>query len=160
MKTTPKPTGPGARPLAKLAGWPRPTRPSRVSPTVEIFPRFGRKTAKKWEYLDSERVQSHLRSAVARWSRPHSGKGFRPSPPESPPAAAPQGSRPLAHARMSASRPQTRSRSASHTTGVGLNGPSPVTLTVEIFPQNRPKWPLLWEYLDSERIQNLRTQAG
>ena len=32
---------------------------------------------------------------------------------------------------------------------------SPVTFTVEIFPQNRPKWPLLREYLDSERATRL-----
>ena len=33
------------------------------------------------------------------------------------------------------------------------SNPSPVPLTVELFPQNRPKRPLLPEYLDSERTQ-------
>ena len=30
-------------------------------------------------------------------------------------------------------------------------GPSPRALTVEIFPQNRRKTPISWEYLDSQR---------
>ena len=34
-----------------------------------------------------------------------------------------------------------------------------VTLTVELLPQNRPKWPLLPEYLDSERTPQLGSPA-
>jgi len=105
---------------------------SPVTLTVEIFPQNRPKWPLSREYLDSQRT-------------PHS-----PHPPPHQRGA---------WARQAWTGWGAGLLGANARMGAGLAGASPVTLTVEIFPQNRPKRPLSREYLDSERTPTRLTRG-
>jgi len=114
-----------------------------VTPTVEIYPQNRRKTPISWVYLYSERITQLAIPAVAPIAFALTLTFAR--------------GRLCARGRLRAD-PHVRPRSPLRPWSPGTRR-SPVTLTVEIFPQKRRKTPFSWEYLDSERISQLALSA-